>query len=343
MKDIYAEYSNEDNITVKKKDYYTEKDGFLNGRAFEDFVQRIDDTGYRLICLNVDLRKANVASYSFGNYTLRRFILSFQECFCFRIQGEKFNFIVPVEKMESVKNKLDEPKLKNSCEIYYGTVDEPVTKDNYKELIHKCVCYMYEDKHSKHNHKHKQDTVIGDKGNTPAKLQETTLCKKRETMWYSIARVMITKPTAKEFTLYIFPTELRKPMETLPTIAVVDDFLQYRVYYDSNIRFCVEGLWFIVNTRFDRDGHLNVAAYHSGEGQCEITTETHEGVCIPANFGKRVDNGEIYPIKENIFGLCDYVFLSNGKAEMNTEGVYVNGDEQYGVHMDDLHIDLIKQ
>lgn len=341
--ELYRKYTSNEGLYVCHKEHFTDKDGFPNFKAFDDFSKHLEENReYRLICMNVDLRKSNAVNYSFGSYILRKFILSFQNCYCFRIQGEKFNIIVEKCNLDEIIKILDAPSsLPNSCcDIYYGMVDEPYTYNKSKELIQKSVVLMYQDKAGKQSKK-RSNALIGDKGNTPLELQETTERKFRNTMWYSMVHITITDPEYKELTVYVYPTEFCKPLESIPLIVVVDDMLSYRLLYDKNISFGVDGVLFTVNARFNREGHLNTSVFHTGEGMCEIEINTTEGVCIPANFGKRVGVREIYPIKKNIQGFCDYVILENNKAELNTSGVISVDNKKYGVYLDDSCIDLI--
>ena len=111
--------------------------------------------------------------------------------------------------------------------------------------------------------------------------------------------------------------------------------------YDKNINFGIEGILFTINARFTRDGHLNTSVFNTDKGVCKIEINTTEGIYVPANFGKQVGSREIYPIKKNIQGFCDYVLLENGKAELNTSGVISVNNKKYGVYLDDSCIDLI--
>lgn len=138
-------------------------------------------------------------------------------------------------------------------------------------------------------------------------------------------------------------------MESLPLIVVVDDLLEYRVMQGKDVHFGVEGIVFSVSARYDREGHLNTAVYQMKDEmmpdepeQCELEIRTHEGSCVPANFGKRISSKrEIYPIRKNIQGYMDYVLLENGTAVINTEGVIEKKGKLYGVFSDDNYVELI--
>lgn len=345
MRHLYDGYSGEEIICVRRKDYFTDNDGYPNANAFDDFSSRIYTDDYRLICMNVDLRRVNAVNYTVSSYALRRVILAFQEyCCCFRIQGEKFNILVEEKYLDSVKELLDTPsRTHNSfCDIYYGIADEPYSHDRAAELIQKCVNLMYEDKAKKRNIYRHNRAVSGDKGNTPYELQETAERKYIQTMWHTDVHITVTEPDFKELDVIVYPTEYRNPLESITLIAVVDDMLNCRVFYGKNIQFGINGVIFTINARFDREGHLNTSVFHSGAGKCRTDVKTSEGVCIPANFGKRIGAGkEIYPVRKNIRGTCDYVLLDKGKAELVTSGILIKDGIKYGVYMDDTCIDLI--
>lgn len=101
---VYKNYTSTEKLELTCKDHFTEKAGFPNEFAFLDFAQQIkrEDEMY-LVCLNVDLRKANRISYAFGSYTLRKFMVSLEGFYVFRIQGEKLNIFCSGEWCTRIK------------------------------------------------------------------------------------------------------------------------------------------------------------------------------------------------------------------------------------------------
>lgn len=345
---VYKNYTSIEKLELTCKDHFTEKAGFPNEFAFLDFAQQIkrEDEMY-LVCLNVDLRKANRISYAFGSYTLRKFMVSLEGFYVFRIQGEKLNIFVPESGVQELKSILDAPN--EFIDVYYGFVPEYFDAADLDQQRSVGVELMYQDKAKKHSKAKSGDSLLAGKGNTPVGLQETFERKYKETMWYSVAKIAVTSPVFKEVTVHIFPTEFRSPMESLPLIVVVDDLLEYRVMQGKDVHFGVEGIVFSVSARYDREGHLNTAVYQMKDEmmpdepeQCELEIRTHEGSCVPANFGKRISSKrEIYPIRKNIQGYMDYVLLENGTAVINTEGVIEKKGKLYGVFSDDNYVELI--
>lgn len=239
--------------------------------------------------------------------------------------------------------------------LYCGLVDEVYVYENNYELVQKGIGLMYQDRAKKSSErKAKRNALIGNKGNTPVELQETETRKYRSTMWYSIIDVTITSPVYKQAKIYVFPTKFCKPLESVPLIAVVDDMINYRVFYAKNIEIGISGLIFSLNARFNREGHLNTSIFQTStvagsdekNSNCKCEVDTIEGDCVPANFGKRVGKDEIYPIKKNIQGLCDFVLFKNcdtdnPTVEVVTDGTIIKDDVQYGVYIDDNSIDLV--
>lgn len=338
---VYDAFKSDQTQPIKLKDCYTDKDGFPNAKAFDDFVKEIEDDSYRLILITVNLAKANLKGYAFGNYILRRFINSLNNCYAFRIQGNKFNLVVKDEYLEDV-NKLLQAE-NEYYEIYRGELKQALDPRELRSQIQKGVELMYQDKTSKKTHKYQEETsIVGDKGNTPLELQEGFHKKHRITMWYTKIMVSITEPTFKEFTVYVYPAEFRPPMASLPVVVIVDDMIKYRAYYDTSVKFGVNGIMFTISSRFDREGKLNTSIFQMGEGKVDFKVEPHEGVCIPANFGKRVDTREIYPIKQNVKGYCDFVVLEDDEVTVNADGIIEKDGKRYTVHMDDQFVELIK-
>ena len=344
MTGVYSDYFSDEQLSIRKKDYYTTRHGFPNRKAFLDFTESLGEKDeYHLVCVNVDLRKANKEGYDYGNYVLRRFIYQVvsNSILVFHISGEKFNFLCADKYMEKMRSLLDAPS--DDYDIYYGVIDDIYTGEKSDEQIRLGLDRMYQHKAKKKFERVRQGLVVQ---NTPPDLQETATRKFRKTMWYSMIELTTVKPKFQTVKVYIFPTEYLKPLASLRTIAVVDNAVEYRVYSGKNITFGVGGIQFSVSCRFGRDGLLNVAFFKTSEGEFEHQINTHKGVCIPANFGKRVADGkEIFPIRENINGFCDYVLWDSkdDNAELCCTGIYKDGDTLYGVYQDNDFIDLIAQ
>ena len=345
MTEFYRRYKSSEPVQVSLQELYTDRDGYPNKKAFDNFSKKIHENGreYFLICLTVDLSKANRTNYAYGSYILRKFIISLtkiKDCYPFRIQGEKFNVFVGQENLDELKTLLDTPD--ENYDIYYGISEKEYVPDDGEKQIQTCVQMMYMDKSKKRSQDDKSDKIIGNKGNTPVEDRETDTCKNRKTMWYSKVKVTVREPTFKEITVYIFPTQYCEPMASIPLIVVTDDMFSYRHFYGKSVQFGISSeVRFVINAHFDNDGHLKVSFFNIGSGKCEMQMNHMEGDCIPANFGKRFGNGEIYPIKPNIAGYCDFVYLENGVAVLNTSGIVESTDgEKYTVHMDSQYIHL---
>lgn len=342
---MYNDYFSEEEIVTTKKAFFTTRQGFPNRKAFVDFGKEISGQGYYLVCLNVDLRKANKSSYDFGSYVLRKFILSLIDdgYAVFHITGEKFNVLVQGDRILDLKKLLDEPH--EEFDVYYGIIiTNEYTDERSQKQIAECVEKMFRDKAVKKRERASEGLVVR---NTPPELQETPRRKFRCTTWYAVIELTVTEPEFKTVMVYVFPTEYKRPLATVKTIAVVYDMGEYRTYYDTSIDFGVGGIQFNLNCRFDRTGLLNVAFFRASEnGEYKHEIYVHKGECIPANFGKRAGDGrEIFPIRKNIHGFCDYVLLNlkEDSIELNTEGTIHNMGITYGVYQDDEFIDLIPQ
>lgn len=338
-------YQSEELLSVSIKDFFTDRHGYANEQAFYHYLKTnkdmLNDIPYRLICINVDLRKANAQSIAFGDYVLNKLIMTLEDYSVFRIQGEKFNVIVKDSDLPTALSILEKPN--ENYDIYVGVAPSRLMYNDISDvakIIREGVRLMFE---NKSRSKDKDNAIIGNKGRTPKALRETKLTKFRNTMWYSTIKIRITEPTYKELTVFVFPTEFKQALQSIPTIAIIYDNLDYRVLYSNDIHFGTDGLLFTLNTRFDREGHLNTAIFNTGTGKCEFDIDTSEGICIPHYFGKKISaTKEIYPFRKNVQGYCDYVSLDNGVVELNKEGILktANG-ELYGVTMDSKCINLI--
>lgn len=340
--ETYSSFFAEEEMVVTRKAFYTTRQGFPNRKAFEKFAKTTHNDCI-LVCMNVDLRKANKESYDYGSYVLRKFILSLIDAgyAVFHITGEKFNILVPFDSFLDLKNILDETH--EAFDIYYGyIITEAFSPEKASKLIPECVEKMFQDKAVKKRELAKENLIVR---NTPPELQETHRRKFRCTTWYAVIELTVTEPEFKTVMVYVFPTEYKRPLATVKTIAVVYDMGEYHVYYDTSIDFGVGGILFNLNCRFDREGILNVAFFRANDiGEYKHEMYVHKGECIPANFGKRAGEGrEIFPIRKNINGFFDYVLLKNDTAELNRDGVIKMNGVNYGVYQDDDFIELIPQ
>lgn len=348
--ELYDSYKAADVCSMMRRDVYTDRGGYLNENAFQDFTKKLsqnpDGEDYYLICFNIDLRNANAESMATGDYVLRRFIVSLEDFFVFRIQGEKFNALVTKDEIPRIKTFLDKPNDK--YKVYYGIVADtpyrPQTQTEEREIIRKGIALMYENKGEKKVVA--QDDIISKKGNTPKELQETKLRKYRKTMWYTTMKLTITNPKYKEVTIYIYPTEMKPNLQRVNIICAVYDNVHYNVKSGIEVTFGVDGYRFKVFSRFNREGHLDTAMYCVDNDRCkyQMTYDTYEGVCVPVAFGKRISvNKEIFPLRKNASGMYDYVLFDkeSGETTLNTDGyLSMPNGVKYGVFMDAECIDL---
>lgn len=354
LQTIYEDYNSNGYVTVPKQNIYKDKDGFLNEIAFRDFIARLaKENECYLACINVDLRASNASQgYAFGTRVLRTAYLQLQDfVHIFRIGGEKFNLVIEKENLENAKKMLDSD-VKELFSIYYGVItDEFLTADNYEELRKRGVEAMYRHKADctgKDISEVRDDKIVGDKGNTPPELQETDTHKFRETMWYGTIAFTEKEPLSKEVIVYVFPTEYKDKMMSAHQIVVVDDYVNTVVFTGNDVRFGFDGIRYNVNSRFDNDGKLTIMCFKDkkSNGECGMIIHSHEGSCLPANFGKRIGNGcEIYPIKKIATGAYSYVLWDkqNNKATYNETGLVEMKGKKYAVFADENGIDLIAQ
>ena len=347
MTEVYQQYKSDELVQLSYKDVYEDRDGYPNLKAFDDFSEKIAKEKYRLICMNVDLRKANATNYAYGNYILRKFVLSLKRikgCYPFRIQGEKFNLLAEESCMQELEMLLAKPN--ENYDLYYGILEENYNPDKREIQIQKCVEMMYLDKNRKRiriSQEKQAEKIIGDKGNTPVQDRETDTCKNRKTMWYAVIDIKAEQPY-KQTQVYVFPTQYCEPMASIPLVAVSAGLTDCRYFYGKSIKYGVTStVRLTINAHFDNDGHLKVSVFNINTGKCELNVKTVEGECIPASFGKRFGKGEIYPFRQNIAGYCDFIYLENEKAELNTSGYITDENGQrYTVHMDSQYINLMK-
>lgn len=347
----YKNYIEDEIISVTKKELYTDYEGFLNEKAFHNFVSTLTkEDDYRLLCLIIDVTQANKKSYATGSLIMRTTVFKLAEYFfVFRVNGNKFNVLLKKRDFESFVEFVKKEKS-DLFSMYYGFVGEtPVTKESIEDIRKLGVSAMYEDKAEKTKRRNliREDKIIGNKGNVPVELQETTTRKHIETMWYATIKIQELEPFVKDVMVYVFPTEFKPPLASLNMVVVVDDLINQYVYSGSNIRFGFDGMRFNLTSRFDKAGKLSVSFFKekSLQGKYQADIYCHEGEYIPVFFGKYIgEEKEIYPFKRNAFGTQDYILWNNKerKAEIIDTGIIKIGDKEYSVYADDTGIDLCK-
>ncbi len=350
MDNLYRQYLSTDKIEVERKRLYSDSDGFLNDAAFRDFAEHINQN-MALICLNIDVSASNTTrGYAFGSRVLRKVYLQLKEHFyIFRVNGDKFNLIVPRENLKEAICMLNSSReYPEMFSVYYGIVDESVNKDNYEQLRKIGKELMYHDKAVKTKKKIsdvRDDMIIGNKPNTTADMQETDTCKYIETMWHGTVNFVEKSTLQLIKKLYVYPTEFKADFASLNIIAVTEDEQGYELFIGNSVEIAVNGVKCLVTARFADDGHLIISCYKANDANNPyiIGIDTVEGICIPAFFGKRISEGqEIYPICRHDDGMCDFVLWDStvNKGTINTTGIVRENGTEYAVYMDDTSIKL---
>lgn len=353
MKTTYDEYTSDKQVTVTKRELFTNGDGFPNENAFRDFAGQLKESDeYYLACIIVDLTESNKKGFAFGTLMLRKAFLRLKDkFFVFHIHGNKFNVVVSKADIE-LADKMLASESEDNTKTYYGFVkDTPITGKNFEEIRKRGVKLMYQNMALRTNKEAmdvRDDKIVGDKGNTPPELQETVTHKFRDTMWYGEIQFEEIEPNVRNITAYVFPTEYRSSLAAVNMVVIVDDLLNKRVFTGTKVAFGFDGIRFTVTSRFDDEGHLEIVYFKSkdSKGTCRASLTSHEGVCIPASFGKRIGNGrEIYPFKPNPFGTYNYVLWDkeNQTATLDETGMVEMNGKLYAVHFHPTGIDLVEQ
>ena len=271
-KEIYDSYMTDETMEIRRKEHFCEQSGIPNLAAFISFTDTIDiDEEYRLICLNIDLRKPNKEQgYESGSRIMRKFFLSLLELevFVFRVGGEKFNILCRNDQLEKVKAFLDEDHS-SQYSVFYGIPDDTYSIFTAQDVVEEGKELMYKDRAEKTG---TELISVQNKGkeelpSTPADLKETAVHKYRKTMWYNIIKisVFVSKTEMKEYNVYVFPTEKKETYASLPLIVVADDYIEYQVWYGNNIEMVLSGCAISINARFDKSEEMQVAVFPDRE------------------------------------------------------------------------------
>lgn len=354
----FLAFSSEEKTSMRRKDLYTDKDGYPNEKAFLQFGMYLDKEDIlKMFCLNIELTKANQQEdkgYSYGNYIMRKLIVSIKDLggFPFRIQGGKFNILAPDDSIEAIRKILD--KSNDDYDIYYGFVDEPFEWTKTTELVDKGKKLMYQDRDKKVQNQlsiQRQNPEHIVRLDEPEEIRESKTFKYLETMWYATGMITMKKPTFREAKLYIYATEAAKPLGNFPILVVIDDLGGTpKIYYSTGMsEIGFSGGRISINMRLNGNGTSSLViqdSTHSKQFEYEFSSKAHAGTCMPPNFGKLIgDNQEIYPIKDNGNGTYSYVKFNREthEAEWVESGIVTMSDGEYEVHMDTKSINLIKR
>ncbi len=150
-------------------------------------------------------------------------------------------------------------------------------------------------------------------------VKETGTRKDLSTMWFAKKEIEYQEGyTYHNDTLYIFPTEYRKALVSLPLLVVKETDGEYEVFTGTNVKINNVD----ISARFMRDGTLKVTTVSDTAVVSLVSEEIHNGIFTPKNFGKKVDEGELYPIRQNISGTCDCVLLVGKDKATVVKGMY---------------------
>lgn len=337
---------------MRYKDLYCDKDGFPNEKAFLQFGMSINkEDNYRLICMNIDLQKANSIEgkgYGYGNHLMRKLYINMKEHggYPFRIQGGKFNILVPNEKTAELSTLLS--KENEDYTVYYGLVDEPYEWSKTTDLVDKGKSLMYHDRDTKLQNQlsvkrqNPESTLSSD---TPQELRETPTFKYLKTMWYAHAKIVMSTPSYREANLSVFATARVNPLQNFPILVVLEEVgTNPRIMWiEGRAEIGLGGATITVNMRLNKDESAALMLFVEN-GEAEFKNKiVHNGVCLPANFGKRIGNGyEIYPVRPNAFGTFSYVKMNTEthETEWVENGIVSMDGVDYEVTVDNESITL---
>lgn len=171
------------------------------------------------------------------------------------------------------------------------------------------------------------ECIVGTEMETMEYMQ-TKFEKRLDTLWYLKQRISYEHMgNFAMFDVYVFPTEYQTAPRTVQSIIAID--LGNRYIYSLNTAHSIEigTAEFQCTLRFMTDGKMNFAIFEGNENTHIMErgeAEMHECPITPRYFGKTFTTKdgkdiEIYPIKENMEGLCDCIikdgdelYLSNG-------------------------------
>lgn len=342
----YQDYLSTEKISISKSKLYTDNYGFPNDIAFNDFCKSLTgNEGLIMVCLIFDVTVSNNKDYQVGTEVLKKLYNQLKDSFyIFRYSGNKFNILSKANNLSRLKTMCDTCPAKYAT-IYYGIVDECiVTSENYEEQCRIGVERMYKQKSAKAS-KTKLPISITEKQSIPAEYQENQTHKSIQTMWYGIIKFEEKEPLPHTLTALIYPTEYKDYPAPLNMVVVLDDKVNSRIFWGTNVTIGFDGNRFDINCRINAEGNLIIQCFpdRDNKGVIDLTIKRHEGIYLPAEFGKQIDNNrEIFPVKPNSYGSYDYVVWDKieQKAEYNSTGIVSSDNHIYTVTFNNKGIEL---
>ncbi len=168
--------------------------------------------------------------------------------------------------------------------------------------------------------KSKEEEDNGLIANTSLEVEglEDEKSKQLSAMWFSIKEIEYQEGMIYHTDkLYIYPLEYRKPLTSLPILVVKETDGEYETFTGTNVH--INNI--LVSARFMRDGTLKTSVVSENTEINTVKETVHNGIYTPKNFGKKVENGYLFPIRQNISGTCDSVLLEGDKATV-LKGAY---------------------
>ena len=372
---IKLQMMNNKNVPSDAPQDVDELTGLCSRKSFKKEIAETEESGigYAVIFFDVNnLKKTNDGlGHDKGDILLTTIASEIKKRFpkLYRVGGDEFNAISPlyafsVDKLKELDDTLRDITLQRNdgiiYEVAYGyalstetyTVSEAMSiadKRMYEDKKRKKAAYeqtvekepvaasqeVIEKKEESSEPMFPIDSVIA--GTLPFGNDEPNR-KMLDTMWFTDIRLAYEHNGYKESKFRVFATEYLKPPLPINNIAVVEDGDTYAFAYGKNNIVRTGNSVFMVNARFTTEGKLSVSIIPQND-EINIVNRTDKeniGRYTPRNFGLKVKDMQIYPIRPNIDGLCDSIILKDNDVFVTTGNV-----DSYGIVLQPDNVSVI--
>lgn len=348
----------ESTIPVDETDELT---GLPNRKGFKRYITEMDESGkgYAIIFFDVNnLKKTNdTLGHAKGDILLTTVANEIKKKFTnlYRVGGDEFNAVIPITEFNSqylddIDKALKEiTQTRNDGIIFetahgYALSTEAFTLSDVMSLADQ---RMYEDKKRKKaviqtvsetsdETKSIMDQIVESmfpiENVIPGTLpfgDDEPLRKTLDTMWFTRIKLSFEHNGYKEVNLWVFATDYAKPPLPVNNIVVLEDGDGYIFAYGKNTIIRTGNSVFMVNARFKTEGRLSVSIIPQND-EIKITHRIDDeniGNYTPKHFGLLLDNIEIYPLKQNLDGLCDCILLKDNDVFLSSGNLKMNGNQ----------------
>jgi hypothetical protein len=269
-----------------------------------------------------------------GDYALTRLLQSLKFAHIFHLYGGKYAVLCMDD--EAKDRVINTVSRKREGVICYYSVSE-IDKDKaFDPQLSAAYDLMNEQKSERMLDALSQGIAAQ---TIPAEFAETENKKYNNTLIYN-DYLVCPKGQFNDTKVIVYPLEFKRD-EKSNILVVVSSETKQRAFTGLEIQFGITGTLYNANARFSREGELDVFLFATNN-ESEITKHQVKGCGIPSNFGKKIDDGELFPYRDAM-GKAHFVLVQDGKMiKIYDDYDIIINDNRYHIAWDDIALEVWK-